>query len=75
MSGSTTPSSDVSAAASKRNVLDRVERPSDPGDDAVAATLRQPAREQLEDRPPVGRAGLPRGLDHGQLVVVGQERR
>ena len=37
--------------------LDRVEGPSDAGHHAVPAALGQPAREQLEDRPPVGGAG------------------
>ncbi len=53
--------------------LDGVERTTDAGHDAVPAPLRQPPREELEDRAPVGRARLPGGLHHRQLVVVGEE--
>ncbi len=55
--------------------LDRVERASDAGHDAVPAALGEPAREHLEHRPPLGRAAAQRRLQHGQLVVVGEERR
>jgi hypothetical protein len=55
-------------------VLDRVQHPSGPGHDAVAAALGQPAREDLEDRAPVGGPALEGGLQHRQLVVVREER-
>ena len=55
-------------------VLDGVQHPAGAGHDAVAAALGQPAGEDLEDRAPVGRARLERGLQHRQLVVVGEER-
>jgi hypothetical protein len=54
--------------------LDRVERASDTRHDAVPPAVGKRAREQLEDRPATGRAGLEGGLQHGQLVVVGQQR-
>jgi hypothetical protein len=56
-------------------VLERVEEPAGARDDAVAPAVGQPAREQLEDRRAVGRAGAQRRLQHGQLVVVGQQCR
>ena len=55
--------------------LERVQQPADAGHHAVPAALRQPAPEQLEDRAPVGRPGAQGGLQHGQLVVVGEQRR
>ena len=55
--------------------LDRVQRPADAGHHAVPAALGQPPREQLEDRAAVGRAVAERRLEHGQLVVVGQQGR
>ncbi len=55
-------------------LLEGVEGSTDAGDDAVATPFGQSAREELEDRTTVGRAGLQGGLQHGQLVVVGQQR-
>jgi hypothetical protein len=52
--------------------LERVEQPVDTGDHAVPAAFRQAAGEQLEDRAAVRRAVGQTGLEHGQLVVVGQ---
>src|SRR5690606_1946972 len=56
-------------------VLQRVQDPPGAGHDAVAPALRQPPGEHLEDAAPVGRSGLQRGLQHGQLVVVREEGR
>ena len=39
-----------------------------------SAALGQPAGERLEDAPPFGGSAAQRGLEHGQLVVVGEER-
>ena len=56
-------------------VLERLEDPSRSGDDAVAPAVGQPPGERLEDAPPVRLARGERGLEHRQLVVVGQQRR
>ena len=64
---------DASASSSKRKSLDGVEGPADAGHHAVPPALGQPPREQLEDRPPVRGARLQRGLEHRQLVVVGEQ--
>ena len=45
----------------------------DTRDDAVPTSAGQPAREQLEDRAPVSRTRVDGGLEHGQLVLVGQQ--
>ena len=55
--------------------LDRLESAADTGDHSIATTLWQPSREQLEDRLALGRSGLERTLEHGQLVLVGEQRR
>ena len=61
-------------ASSKRKSLERVEGPPDAGDHAVAPPLGQPPGEELEDRAPVRGAAAQGGLQHGQLVVVGEQR-
>ncbi|ESU47662.1 aerobic-type carbon monoxide dehydrogenase [Streptomyces sp. HCCB10043] len=55
-------------------VLHRVQHPAGARDDAVPPPLGQPAGERLEDRVPVGGAGLEGRLHHGQFVLVGEER-
>ena len=45
-----------------------------PGDDAVAATVGQAARERLEEALAMGGAVEQGGIDHRQLVSVGEER-
>ena len=55
-------------------VLDGVQDAAGAADHAVAAALGQPAGEDLEDRAPLGRAGLQGGLEHRELVLVGEER-
>ena len=52
----------------------RPQRPADPGDHPVAPPVGQSAGEQFEDAPPIGRPRLPGRPQHGQLVVVGQQR-
>ena len=54
-------------------VGDEVEQPSRAGDDPVAATARQMPREHLEDAFPFVGAASDGRIDHGQLVLVGQE--
>jgi hypothetical protein len=54
-------------------VAQRLEEPARAGEDAVAATVGQPAGEGLEDAGPVGVAAAQRGLHHRQLVVVRQQ--
>ena len=53
--------------------LYRVEQPSGACHDAVPAAMRQVPGENLEDGPAVGRAAAQRRLQHGELVVVGQQ--
>ena len=55
-------------------LLQGVERPADAGHHAVPSTLRKPAREELEDRTALGSSGAEGRLEHGQLVVVGEQR-
>jgi hypothetical protein len=54
--------------------LDGVEQPAGAGNDAVAPAVGQAAGEDLEDAAPVGRAAAQGGLQHGQLVVVREQR-
>jgi hypothetical protein len=53
--------------------LQRVEQPVHARHHAVPASVGQSSREQLEDRTAVRRAVGQRGLQHGQLVVVGEQ--
>ena len=55
-------------------VLDGVQDAPGAAHHAVAAALGQPAGEDLEDRAALGRAGLQGGLEHRELVLVGEER-
>ena len=56
-----------------REARDRLDEPAGAGDDAVAPSLGEPPGEDLEDAPPLGRPVAQGGLQHGQLVVVGQQ--
>ena len=53
--------------------LERLEDAPSTTDDAVAPPIGQAPREGLEDAAPVGLARGERGLEHRQLVVVGQQ--
>jgi hypothetical protein len=55
-------------------VLHRVQHPAGAGHHAVAAALGQAAGEDLEHRAAVCGPRAQRGLHHGQLVVVGEQR-
>lgn len=55
-------------------VLHRVQDPAGSGDDSVAAAFGQAPGEDLEDRAAVGGPGPQRGLQHGEFVLVGEER-
>ena len=61
------------AASKRKSRISSISRPG-PGDHAVAAAGGQPPGEHLEDAAAVGRAVLEGGADHGQLVLVGQQR-
>ena len=50
-----------------------VEQAPGPGDHAVAATLRKAPGEDLERAPPTGSPVAQGGLQHGELVLVGQQ--
>jgi hypothetical protein len=54
--------------------LECVEQAASAGDDAVAAPVGQVAGKDLEDRTPRGRTTAQRGLEHGEFVVVSQQR-
>src|SRR5699024_788565 len=56
-------------------VLDRVEEPPGAGEHAVTPAVWQAPGEGLEDAALPGRAAVQGGLDHRQLVLVGQECR
>ncbi|CAM5641209.1 hypothetical protein STENM36S_05672 [Streptomyces tendae] len=56
-------------------VLHRVQHPAGARHDAVPAAVGQAPGEDLEHAPPPGRTGLQRGSEHGQLVLVREERR
>lgn len=56
-------------------VLHRVQHPPGARHHAVAAAVRQPPGEDLEHAPPPGRTGLQGRPQHGQLVLVREERR
>jgi hypothetical protein len=62
-------------AVAEAEVADLLDQPVGAGHHAVPPADRQPPGEHLEDRPAVGRAVLEGGTEHGQLVVVGQQRR
>src|SRR5690606_1049447 len=51
-----------------------LQQPTRPGHDAVAPPGGEPAGEDLEHAAPVGRPVRQGGLDHRELVVVGQHR-
>jgi hypothetical protein len=69
------PAQVVDVLGLEAELPDQLDQPAGPGDHAVAPPGRQPAGERLEDAPPVGRAVLEGGADHGQLVLVGEQRR
>ena len=54
-------------------VLDALQDPAGAGQHAVAPALGQAAGEGLEDAGAVRRAGVQGGLQHRQLVVVGEQ--
>ena len=56
-------------------VIERVEQPGRAADRAVTATVGERAAEDLEHRPVASDAGAERRVDHGELVVVGAQRR
>src|SRR5579875_3329185 len=53
--------------------LDRLHHPGHAGQHPVAPPRWQAPGEDLEDRPPVRQPGGQRRLQHGELVVVGEE--
>src|SRR5205807_1297489 len=53
----------------------RLQQPPGAADHAVPPPLRQRPPEDLEDTGPVGGPLAQRRLDHGQLVVIGTQRR
>ena len=53
--------------------LDGLQQPPGAGHDAVPAAVRQVPGEDLEDGPAVSHAAAQRSLQHGELVVVGQQ--
>ena len=55
--------------------LQRVQQPPGAADDAVPPAGGQDASEDLEDAAAAGRSRRERRLQHGQLVVVGEQRR
>ena len=63
----------VDLVRSEAEVLERVEQPSDAGEDPVAAPWWEPPREDLEDRRLLRRTRRESCLQHRQLVVVGQQ--
>jgi hypothetical protein len=54
---------------------DRLDQPRRPRNHAVAAALGQPPGEELERAPAPSRAVTQRCLEHGQLVVIGEQGR
>ena len=67
--------SQSSSVGSELESLERVEQPAQPGEHPVPPTLGQPAGEHLEGRRMVGHARPQGGVEHGQLVVIGEQRR
>ena len=55
--------------------LEGLQQPAGAGDHAVPATVRQPPGEHLEHAASRGGAAAQRGLEHGELVVVGEQCR
>ena len=49
------------------------QQPVRPGDDAVPTPIREMPGEDLEHAGPVGRAVAQRGLEHRELVPIGQQ--
>jgi len=64
----------VELGRAEAEVGDRLEHAPRAGDDAEPATARQAAPEHLEHAPPMGATRPQRGLDHRQLVAVGEQR-
>ncbi len=67
------PPRNSSSAGPNRNRSNGVEQPPGARHDAVPAAVRQVPGKHLEDGPAVGRAAAQRGLQHGQLILVGQQ--
>ena len=65
----------ASIAGVETEVRHRVQHPAGARHHAVAPAVRQPPGEDLEHTAPLGRPGLQGGLQHGQLVLVREERR
>ena len=65
----------VDLLLAEAEVLDRLQQPVHARDHAVAAAVGKPAGEDLEHARTVTGPVTQRGREHGQLVVVGQQRR
>ncbi|MCY1241746.1 hypothetical protein D9M72_546660 [compost metagenome] len=66
---------EVQLGAAEPEVRDALQQPACSGHDPVAAAVREPAGERLKHRLPVCGTGVQRGLEHGQLVMVGVQGR
>ncbi len=64
----------VELGGGEAEALHRVQDPAGAGDHAVAPARGQPAGEHLEDGAAVCRPAAQGGLEHGELVAVGEQR-
>ena len=64
---------EVDVAIGEAEIREQLDQPPGAGDHAVPAAGRQPARENLEHAGPRRRTVPQRGVDHRQLILVGQQ--